>query len=177
MRSFTLPQSRPAVARPVVRGAVATYKAVSGTQWPARKPTPADPHSRARNVTAAAFLGGLGNVFKGDPTKKTRERLQPIVDQVNAMESQMQGKSDEELRDVTSKLRQQVQSGTSLDDVLPEAFAVRCVFAASHLGVECLVAAACHKICSELVSTASTACKLAYRSICIMNDAAALNTD
>ena len=64
-------------------------------------------------------------MFKGDPTKKTQERLQPVVDKVNALEAGMQALSDDELRQTTASLRERVQGGAALDDVLPEAFAVR----------------------------------------------------
>jgi preprotein translocase subunit SecA len=64
-------------------------------------------------------------MLKGDPSKKTKERLQPIVDKVNALEPGMQSKSDEELRAVASELRERVQGGAALEDVQPEAFAVR----------------------------------------------------
>jgi preprotein translocase subunit SecA len=72
------------------------------------------------------MFGGLTKLFKGDPAKKTQERLQPIVDEVNALESSMAEKSDDELRAVTQELKRRAASGTALDDLLPEAFAVRC---------------------------------------------------
>ena len=71
------------------------------------------------------MFGGLGSLLKGDPAKKTQERLQPIVDDVNKLEAEMQGRSDQELREMTVALRERAQSGTSLDTLLPEAFAVR----------------------------------------------------
>lgn len=80
---------------------------------------------RSGAVRARAMFGGLGNLLKGDPAKKTQERLQPIVDQVNKLESQMQSRSDDELRKITVSLQERAQSGTPLDTLLPEAFAVR----------------------------------------------------
>ncbi len=46
-----------------------------------------------------------------------------IVNQINALEPQIQALSDDELRAQTDKFRKQLQEGASLDDILPEAFA------------------------------------------------------
>ena len=46
-----------------------------------------------------------------------------IVAQVNALESEIQALSDEQLQAQTDKLRGLVDAGSSLDDILPEAFA------------------------------------------------------
>jgi hypothetical protein len=81
--------------------------------------------SREGPVRAKAMFGGLGNFLKGDPAKKTKERMQPTVDAVNQLEPEVQGKSDEELRALTVSLKKRAQSGTPLDTLLPEAFAVR----------------------------------------------------
>ena len=84
------------------------------------------PLSRQHDAAVArAGWGNFGNMFKGDPAKKTRERLQPIVDQVNSLEANMQAKSDEELRQVAAALRERAKANESLDQLLPEAFAVR----------------------------------------------------
>ncbi|NNC51460.1 MAG: preprotein translocase subunit SecA [Erythrobacter sp.] len=46
-----------------------------------------------------------------------------IVNQINALEPQIQELTDEELRAQTDKFRQQLADGKTLDDILPEAFA------------------------------------------------------
>ncbi|MEC7625032.1 MAG: preprotein translocase subunit SecA, partial [Pseudomonadota bacterium] len=46
-----------------------------------------------------------------------------IVDQINALEPQLQALSDEELAAQTDKFRGQLADGKTLDDILPEAFA------------------------------------------------------
>jgi preprotein translocase subunit SecA len=58
-------------------------------------------------------------------TKNTRElkKLQPRVAAINELEAKMRAKSDQELRGVTAELRQRLDNGASLDDVLHEAFA------------------------------------------------------
>jgi preprotein translocase subunit SecA len=59
-------------------------------------------------------------------TKNDRElrRLAPLVDEVNALESKMRALSDAELASSTTRFRGQLDQGASLDDILPEAFAV-----------------------------------------------------
>ena len=49
--------------------------------------------------------------------------LGKIVNQINALEEQIQALSDEELQAQTAKFRAQLEAGKSLDDILPEAFA------------------------------------------------------
>ncbi|MCO5183753.1 MAG: SEC-C metal-binding domain-containing protein [Anaerolineae bacterium] len=60
----------------------------------------------------------------GDPNQKILNELQEIVDEVNDLELQIQKMSAEQLRDRTYALREMVQAGTDLEDVLPEAFAM-----------------------------------------------------
>ncbi|TAN43154.1 MAG: preprotein translocase subunit SecA [Nitrospirae bacterium] len=59
-------------------------------------------------------------------TKNDREikRLLPIVDRVNALEKHISGLSDSQLQDMTPAFRKRIESGESLDELLPEAFAV-----------------------------------------------------
>ncbi len=72
----------------------------------------------------SAVLGGLGKLFKADPSERTRKTYQDRVDAINALEPTMQGLSDAELRAKTEELKARVAQGASLDDVLVEAFAV-----------------------------------------------------
>lgn len=46
-----------------------------------------------------------------------------LLDQVNSLEEEMRAKSDEELKAVTAALREKLNQGYTLDDLLPEAFA------------------------------------------------------
>ncbi len=59
-------------------------------------------------------------------TKQDRDikALKPIVDKVNALESQMQSLSDEQLKEKTSEFRSRLNNGETLDDIMIEAFAV-----------------------------------------------------
>src|SRR5690606_40236041 len=60
----------------------------------------------------------------GTQNDRELKRLRPVVAQVNELEPSIRALSDAELRGRTPMLRQKVSQGASLDDVLPEAFAV-----------------------------------------------------
>lgn len=51
------------------------------------------------------------------------KRIQPIVDQVNALEQKMKALTDSQLQAQTPLLRARLAKGETLDDILPEAFA------------------------------------------------------
>ena len=67
-------------------------------------------------------LNLLTKVF-GSQNERELKRLQPIVDQINALEPAIQALNDEELKAQTSVFRQRIAQGETLDDILPEAFA------------------------------------------------------
>jgi len=71
-----------------------------------------------------AVFKGLGNLFSGDPSEKTRTKYQDRVNAINALEPSMQALSNEELRAKTDEFRRRVADGASVDDLLEEAFAV-----------------------------------------------------
>ena len=70
------------------------------------------------------MLKGFVKLFGGDQHKRTMESIFPLVDEVNALEPKFEKLSDTELRAQTDEFRQRIADGTSLDDLLPEAFAV-----------------------------------------------------
>ncbi|MCM2280450.1 MAG: preprotein translocase subunit SecA [Bdellovibrionaceae bacterium] len=51
------------------------------------------------------------------------KRLQPTVDQINALEAKMKDFSDARLQGMTAELKTKLANGASLDEILPEAFA------------------------------------------------------
>lgn len=67
----------------------------------------------------ASFLSKLLSAGEGAQLKKYRK----VVEKINALEPQMQSKSDEELKALTTQYKERVKNGESLDDLLPEAFA------------------------------------------------------
>jgi len=60
----------------------------------------------------------------GSKNERELKRLAPLVDQVNALEAKMRALSDAELAAYTPMFREKISQGASLDDLLPEAFAV-----------------------------------------------------
>jgi preprotein translocase subunit SecA len=68
-------------------------------------------------------MGIFDKIF-GSYSEREVKRIIPIVDKVEAYDETMQKLSDEELRGKTEELKQRLSSGETLDDILPEAFAV-----------------------------------------------------
>ena len=60
----------------------------------------------------------------GDSNDRELRRLQPMVDQINSLEPKMEGLDDAALAGKTAEFKQRLEQGESLDDLLPEAFAV-----------------------------------------------------
>ncbi len=60
------------------------------------------------------------------PSKQSRDlkKIYPIVDQINQFEPQIKPLSDEQLKSKTKEFRQRLSQNETLDDILPEAFAV-----------------------------------------------------
>lgn len=65
----------------------------------------------------------LKKIF-GSRNDRTLKQLRKQIEQINTLEPQMQALSDEALRAKTDSFRERIKSGTSLDALLPEAFAV-----------------------------------------------------
>jgi preprotein translocase subunit SecA len=70
------------------------------------------------------MLGNLLAKVIGTQNDREIKRLRPIVDRVNSFEAAIAALSDEELRGKTAIFKERVGAGESLDDLLPEAFAV-----------------------------------------------------
>jgi preprotein translocase subunit SecA len=60
----------------------------------------------------------------GDPNEKELKRLQPIVEKIGSYEPDILKLSDEELKNKTPKFKERLDKGETLDDILPEVFAV-----------------------------------------------------
>ncbi|NWF76219.1 MAG: preprotein translocase subunit SecA [Nitrospirae bacterium] len=69
------------------------------------------------------MFGTLLNKVFGTKNERELKRLWPIVEQVNSLEATVKNLTDIQLRDNTEKFRKRLESGESLDDILPEAFA------------------------------------------------------
>ena len=68
-------------------------------------------------------MGLLEKVF-GDLNSKEVKKLEKIADKVMELEGQMEALSDEELKGKTQEFKDRLVAGETLDDILPEAFAV-----------------------------------------------------
>lgn len=65
----------------------------------------------------------LEKVF-GSYSDKEIKKIMPVVNKINSLEPEMEALSDEELRAKTDEFKARLNDGATLDDILPEAFAV-----------------------------------------------------
>jgi preprotein translocase subunit SecA len=65
----------------------------------------------------------LAKVF-GTQNERELKKIRPIVEAINALEPSIQSLSDTALKDKTVEFRKRVADGASIEDLLPEAFAV-----------------------------------------------------
>ncbi len=68
-------------------------------------------------------MGLIQKIF-GTHSENELKRIYPAADAIEALEPQMQSLSDSELRDKTKEFKERLLQGETLDDILPEAFAV-----------------------------------------------------
>ena len=64
------------------------------------------------------------NKIVGSQNQREIKKLQPLVDKINLLEPEARKLSDTELRQKTDEFRKRISDGTTLDEILPEAFAV-----------------------------------------------------
>ena len=60
----------------------------------------------------------------GTANDRALKKLQPLKNSVNALSSQMEKLSDDDLRGMTNRFKERLDQGASLDDIQIEAFAV-----------------------------------------------------
>ncbi|MBE7038353.1 MAG: preprotein translocase subunit SecA [Ruminococcaceae bacterium] len=69
----------------------------------------------------------MANIFEkifGTYSEREIKRIRPIVDKINSLEESIQKLSDDELKGKTLEFKSRLNNGETLDDILPEAFAV-----------------------------------------------------
>jgi preprotein translocase subunit SecA len=86
----------------------------------------------------------------GTQNDRELKRLRPIIAEVNAFEAAIQALPDDQLRGKTAEFRARLANGETLDDLLPEAFAVvreagRRVLSMRHFDVQLIGGATLHK--------------------------------
>ena len=65
----------------------------------------------------------LTKIF-GSKNERELKRIAPLVDQINSLEAEIRSLSDAELTGATTRFRERLDRGATLDELLPEAFAV-----------------------------------------------------
>ncbi len=67
-------------------------------------------------------MGFFEKIF-GTYSDKELKRISPMVDKVMSLEDEFSKMSDQQLKDMTPKLKARLENGETLEDILPEAFA------------------------------------------------------
>ena len=68
-------------------------------------------------------MSALTKIF-GTHSERELKRIYPIVDKVESYKEQMSTLSDDELKGKTREFKDRLDKGETLDDLLPEAYAV-----------------------------------------------------
>ena len=68
-------------------------------------------------------MSWLTKIF-GDPNAKVVNSIAPVIEQVNSFEEKLKTLTDEQLKGKTQAFKDRLAAGETLDDILPEAFAV-----------------------------------------------------
>ncbi len=111
-----------------------------------RRPVPL---ARPPSVPTTTSMVSLLKKLIGSRNDRLLKQYRKLVNQINGLEPKISALSDEELAGKTQEFRSRVQQGTSLDDLLPEAFAVvreagKRVFGMRHFDVQLLGGIALH---------------------------------
>ena len=67
---------------------------------------------------------GLIKAIFGSYSEREVKRIRPIVEKINSLEEEMEKLSDKELTAKTAYFKNELANGKTLDDILPEAYAV-----------------------------------------------------
>ena len=68
-------------------------------------------------------MGIFNKIFKSYSEKEVK-RIMPLVEKINSLEEEIAKLTDEELKNKTNILKKELEQGKTLDDILPESFAV-----------------------------------------------------
>ena len=105
---------------PSVHGTISSSMGREVASVMSRSKTTGGRIGRRTCVRANALFG----LFKSDPAEATRKKYQARVDQINALEPGISALSDDQLRAKTAEFKARVAGGETLNNLLPEAFAV-----------------------------------------------------
>ncbi|MBT8764467.1 preprotein translocase subunit SecA [Desulfohalobiaceae bacterium Ax17] len=70
------------------------------------------------------MFGMIVKKLFGTKNERYLKKLQPIVARINDLEPEIQGLSDDQLKQKIADFRQEVKNGRKLDEILPEVFAI-----------------------------------------------------
>jgi preprotein translocase subunit SecA len=70
------------------------------------------------------MIGSLIKKIVGSKNERELKRIQPMIQRINALEPQIRPLMDDQLRAKTSEFKERIEQGESLEEILPEAFAV-----------------------------------------------------
>ena len=68
-------------------------------------------------------MGIFNKIFKSYSEKEVK-RVMPLVEKINGLEEEISKLTDEQLKNKTGEFKKQLEEGKTIDDILPEAFAV-----------------------------------------------------
>ena len=68
-------------------------------------------------------MGMFGNLFK-NKNERDLSQFNPLIEKINLLEEDIQNLSDDELKAKTGEFKERLGKGETLEDLLPEAFAV-----------------------------------------------------
>ncbi len=80
---------------------------------------------------------GLLDKVIGTHSEREVKRVIPIVDKIEALEPEMEKLSDDELKAKTDEFKKRLSEGATLDDILPEAYAVVREASKRTIGLRC----------------------------------------
>ncbi|MEK7123856.1 MAG: preprotein translocase subunit SecA, partial [Patescibacteria group bacterium] len=69
------------------------------------------------------MLKFLTKIF-GDPNEKLLKKIRPLIDKINALEEEFEPLEDEYLPKKSAEFKERLAKGETLEDILPEAFAL-----------------------------------------------------
>lgn len=70
------------------------------------------------------MIGTIAKKIFGSQNERQLKRLQPLVESINELEPTLQSLSDDQLKAKTAEFKERMETGETLDDLLPEAFAL-----------------------------------------------------
>src|SRR3989339_282945 len=70
------------------------------------------------------MIGSLIKKIVGSKNERELKRIQPVIQRINELEPTVSALSDDQLRAKTAEFKERIQRGESIEEILPETFAV-----------------------------------------------------